>query len=274
MLKQPELTVIMPLYNMEKYLGKALEHLAAQEDMNFKLLLVNDGSTDHTVQLAEKYRSRFPFFTIINKTNGGLSSARNAGMEHVDTPYFTFHDGDDWVEPGYTRFFTQAFHEHPEAAMVSCGYYIDSPRRHHHRVGRQNSGDLKKAQVYRKMTNIFSSPVKGYTWNKGYKISVVRKFGLQFVGGLAFMEDQIFNVKYVALTNGFYYNSQPLYHYWQRNDSMVHNFSFKMLPDNVKANYLVWHEIYRSLRQQKSKKFKNEQKLLSANQGRSNERKG
>lgn len=271
MLKQPELTVIMPLYNMEKYLGRALEHLAVQDDMNYKLLLINDGSTDNTEKVAQEYRNRFKYFRIINKENGGLSSARNVGMANVDTPYFTFHDGDDWVDPGYTSFFTEAFHQHPEAAMVSCGYYIDSPRRHAHRVGKDSQGNLNKLQTYKKMTNIFNSPVKGYTWNKGYKKSVVSKFKLKFVGGLAFMEDQIFNVKYIALTDGFYYSSEHLYHYWQRDDSMVHNFNFKMLPDNLKANYLVWHEIYRSLKQEKEKKSSKE--FVSASQGSSNERK-
>jgi glycosyltransferase involved in cell wall biosynthesis len=274
--KQPELTVIMPVYNMERYLAKALEHLANQDDPNFKLLIVNDGSTDQTAAIAEKFRPRFRYLKIINKPNGGLSSARNVGMAHVETPYFTFHDGDDWVDPAYTDFFVTAFHQHPEAAMVSCGYYIDSPRRHNHVVGHKQAGSLSKGKTYLKMTNIFASPVKGYTWNKGYKTSVVRKYGLQFVGGLAFMEDQIFNVKYIGLTNGFYYSSRPLYHYWQRDDSMVHNFSLKMLPDNVKANYLVWHEIVKSLHQEhRAKKAdQKEKRLISASEGNNNERKG
>ena len=97
------------------------------------------------------------------------------------------------------------------------------------------------------MTNVFGSPVKGYTWNKGYKISVIKKYHLRFVEDLAFMEDQIFNVKYVSLTNGFYYSSTPYYHYWQRADSMVHDLNPKKIPDNFRANYRVWHQIIKSL---------------------------
>lgn len=116
---QPELTIIMPVYNMEKYIAKALDQLAKQEDPNFKLLIVNDGSKDKTVEVAEQYRDKFRYFRILNKKNGGLSDARNVGMANVDTPYFTFHDGDDWVEPGYTAYFVRAFHDHPNVAMVS-----------------------------------------------------------------------------------------------------------------------------------------------------------
>ncbi|MBS6637231.1 MAG: glycosyltransferase [Lactobacillus gasseri] len=249
MLRQPMLTVIMPVYNMEKYLSRALEALAKQKDKNFKLLIVNDGSKDKTREVAEKYRDRFLYFDIINKKNGGLSDARNVGMAHVTTPYFTFHDGDDWVDPGYTAYFVRAFDEHPDVDIVSCGFWIDSEKRHEsHPVGSKQSGGLiDKREAYLKMTNVFGSPVKGYTWNKGYKISVIKKYHLRFVEDLAFMEDQIFNVKYVSLTNGFYYSSTPYYHYWQRTDSMVHDLNPKKIPDNFRANYRVWHQIIKSL---------------------------
>lgn len=249
MLRQPMLTVIMPVYNMEKYLGRALDALAKQKDRNFKLLIVNDGSKDRTREIAESYRNRFLYFDIINKKNGGLSDARNVGMAHVTTPYFTFHDGDDWVDSGYTAYFVRAFDEHPDVDIVSCGFWIDSEKRHEsHPVGNKQSGGLiDKREAYLKMTNVFGSPVKGYTWNKGYKISIIKKYHLRFVEDLAFMEDQIFNVKYVSLTNGFYYSSTPYYHYWQRADSMVHDLNPKKIPDNFRANYRVWRQIIKSL---------------------------
>lgn len=285
MLEQPELTVIMPVYNMEKYLARALDHLADQTDPNFKLLIVNDGSKDKTREIAEGYRDKFKYFRIINKPNGGLFDARNVGMENVDTPYFTFHDGDDWVEPDYTAYFVRAFHEHPEAAMVCCGFYID-----------YEHGDksipaakfkpakmLTKVQTYREIVNFlgsmffnhaFTSSVKGYTWNKGYKSTIVKKHGMEFVKKLAFMEDQIFNVKYIAISDGFYRDTQPLYHYWQRDDSMVHNFNLKMVPDNFKANWFVWKIIIKSLIAERRKEKSESKQIYSASEGSSNDRKG
>lgn len=249
MLRQPLLTVIMPVYNMEKYLGRALEALAHQEDLNFKLLIVNDGSKDKTAEVAETYRDKFPFFEIINKKNGGLSDARNVGMDHVDTPYFTFHDGDDWVDPGYTSFFVRAFQKNPQVGMVSCGFWIDSPRKTLSKAvgSKKGAGLLSKKQAYMLITNVFNSPIKGYTWNKGYRTEIVRKYRMRFVEDLAFMEDQIFNVKYISLTKGFYFSSHPYYHYWQRADSMVHDLNPKKIPDNFRANYRVWHVIIKSL---------------------------
>lgn len=284
MLNQPELTVIMPVYNMEEYLGRALSCLAKQNDPNFKLLIVNDGSTDRTREIATSFRRQFKFFRLINKPNGGLADARNVGMANVDTPYFTFHDGDDWVDPDYTAFFVRAFHQHPAAAMVSCGFYLNYAHRKASipATKKKIRQMLPKARTYRLVINLlgafsfnhaFVSPVKGYTWNKGYKISVVRKNHLRFMQNLAFMEDQIFNVKYLSLTDGFYCSSQPLYHYWQREDSMVHSFNLKMLPDNIKANYIVGKIIIKSLWRQ-HKKSRRLGHLASANEGNSNDRKG
>lgn len=266
MLRQPLLTVIMPVYNMEKYLGRALDALANQEDKDFKLLIINDGSKDKTKEIAESYRDKFLYFKLINKKNGGLSDARNVGMSHVDTPYFTFHDGDDWVDPGYTAFFVKAFADHPEVDMVSCGFWIDSQRRHdsHPVDSKDESGLLTKLEAYQKMTNIFGSPVKGYTWNKGYKTEIVRQHQMTFVKDLAFMEDQIFNVKYVSLTKGFYFTSTPLYHYWQRSDSMVHDLNPKKIPDNFRANYRVWHQIVKSLLAERAKNSANKKAAKKA----------
>ena len=266
MLRQPLLTVIMPVYNMEKYLGRALDHLAVQEDKNFKLLIINDGSSDRTHEIAESYRDKFLFFKIIDKPNGGLSDARNLGMSLVDTPYFTFHDGDDWVDPGYTAFFVRAFNQYPNVAMVSCGFWIDSQRRNSSRAvdRKKENGLLNKRETYLKMTNIFSSPVKGYTWNKGYRTEVVRKYNLTFVKNLAFMEDQIFNVKYISLTDGYYFTSEPLYHYWQRADSMVHTIDLKKVPDNFKANYRVWSRIVKSLLAERDKNKTNKKAAKKA----------
>ncbi|BDR59871.1 glycosyltransferase family 2 protein [Lactobacillus xylocopicola] len=265
MIQQPELTVIMPVYNLEKYLGRALDHLAKQDNANFKLLIVNDGSTDNTRKVAESYRDQFRYFKIINKTNGGLSDARNVGLAHVDTPYFTFHDGDDWVAPSYTDFFVRAFHEHPDAAMVSCGFWIDYENKEGSvQVGRKVACGMKrKASAYRLIVNfvgslfnnrICPSPVKGYTWNKGYRLAIVQQNHLSFMKNLAFMEDQIFTVQYLAASSGFYCDNQPLYHYWQRKDSMVHNYSLKMIPDNFKTNYIVGKIILKDLWQERRKK--------------------
>lgn len=187
----------------------------------------------------------------------------------MDTPYFTFHDGDDFVDPGYVSFFIRAFKLHPDCDMVSCGYYIDRPKGRSHVVGKPESGVLTKGNAFMKLTDIFASPMKGYCWNKGYRTKLVRKHNLLFDADVAFMEDQIFNVKYISIARKVYYTQKPYYHYWQRSDSIVHKPNLKKTSDLLMGNYLIWSKIIKSImkerEQEKAKKKANKILLKNSN---------
>ena len=94
MLQVPKLTIIMPVYNTAQYLPRAFEALLKQVDKSFKLIVVDDGSTDNSAEVAQSYAKRFPYFKLIKKKNGGPSDARNVGMKYIDTPYVTFQADD------------------------------------------------------------------------------------------------------------------------------------------------------------------------------------
>lgn len=247
MLKEPLLTIIMPVYNTADYLAHAFEALLHQDEPNFKLIVVDDGSTDDSAAIAQKYAQQFPYFKLVQKANGGPSEARNVGMKYVDTPYFTFHDGDDWVSHGYTAYFLRAFKEHPECDLVSCGYWLDYSNKPEKVVGHFESGEINRAEAYLKMTNVFGSPIKGYSWNKAFKTEVVRKYKLKFDRDISLLEDQIFSVKYMSHCEKMYYTQHPYYHYRQRQGSIIHQPSIKKVKDNFLGNYRVWNRIIKSL---------------------------
>lgn len=113
-----KLTVIMTVYNQEKYLARALDYLLEQKNQQFKLLIIDDGSTDSTAEIAASYQDRFQAFDLVSKANEGVAAARNLGLDMVDTPYFIFHDGDDWVEPDYTDYFIRLLTAIPDDDMV------------------------------------------------------------------------------------------------------------------------------------------------------------
>lgn len=251
MLNVPKLTIIMPVYNTAEYLPRAFKALLAQKNKNFKLIVVDDGSTDNSAEIAEKYQTLFPYFKLIKKENGGPSAARNAGIEILDTPYVTFHDGDDWVDPEYTDYFLRTFEEHPEINLVACGYWLNYPDNKEKVMGHPEGGFLTRWQTYLKLTNVFSSPLKGYSWNKAYRSSIIKKYHLRFDRDISLLEDQIFNVKYVSSVNGVYYDQTPLYHYWQRKGSIIHQPNFKKVVDNFRGNYRVWNKIFHTLIKQR-----------------------
>ena len=91
------LTVIVPAYNVEKYLRECLDSLLKQTEQDHYVLIIDDGSTDGTPDICDEYVENYPtIFHCIHKKNEGLGAARNTGMENVKTPYFTFLDSDDW----------------------------------------------------------------------------------------------------------------------------------------------------------------------------------
>ncbi len=110
------LTVIVPAYNVEKYIGDCLQSLVDQTLMSHKVIIVNDGSTDHTEEVCLRYKEKYPeLFSYIHQENQGLGEARNVGMRHIDTQYVAFLDSDDWLNTGYVEAFAKLIDDTDEA---------------------------------------------------------------------------------------------------------------------------------------------------------------
>ena len=96
---KPLLTVVIPVYNVEKYLDRCLKSILIQEWKNYDIILVDDGSTDRSPQICDDYVKAYDFISVIHKENGGLSEARNTGLSQAKGEYVYFPDSDDWLEP-------------------------------------------------------------------------------------------------------------------------------------------------------------------------------
>ena len=96
-----KISVIVPVYNMEKYLVRCLESIVNQTYPDLEIICVNDGSTDSSAKILETYASKDKRIKLITKENGGLSSARNAGINAATGEFITFVDSDDWIQPPY-----------------------------------------------------------------------------------------------------------------------------------------------------------------------------
>ena len=102
MIENKCITAVVSVFNMEKYLQRFMDTFLQQKYIR-EIILVNDGSTDESALICDEFETRFPsLIKVIHKKNGGLSSARNAGIEAANGEYIIFPDPDDWVEPDYT----------------------------------------------------------------------------------------------------------------------------------------------------------------------------
>lgn len=108
------LTIIVPVYNTAEYLEQCIESIVSQKGCDFEVLLINDGSTDNSPEICDKWAAKYDFINVIHKPNGGLSDARNVGIANAKGEFLLFVDSDDWLAQDLLSNFTTVLHQHPE----------------------------------------------------------------------------------------------------------------------------------------------------------------
>ena len=117
-----KITVIVPVYNVENYLNKCLDSILKQTYQNLEIIVVNDGSTDNSGTICQEYAQKDNRIVYIEKDNGGLSDARNAGLDRMTGSYVTFVDSDDWIEQDYVEVLYNKLTEY-QADIAVGNYY-------------------------------------------------------------------------------------------------------------------------------------------------------
>ena len=121
-MSMPIISVIVPVYNVEKYLSKCLESILNQSFSQFELILVNDGSTDASGEICNEYAQKYEKIKVIHQKNGGLSSARNTGIDNATGKYIGFVDSDDYIVPEMYKNLVETAKKY-NAQMVTCRYF-------------------------------------------------------------------------------------------------------------------------------------------------------
>ena len=114
---QPKISVIVPVYKAEKYLHRCVDSILSQTFTDFELILVNDGSPDNCGAICDEYAQKDNRVRVFHKENGGVSSARNLGLDNAKGEWITFVDSDDWLKPGCLEQLTNKL----DADMIKCG---------------------------------------------------------------------------------------------------------------------------------------------------------
>lgn len=228
MIENKCITAVISIFNMEKYLRRFMDTFLQQSYIR-EIILVDDGSTDKSPLICDEYKSKFPdLIRVIHKENGGLSSARNAGIEAANGEYIIFPDPDDWVEPDYTQRMIE-LQEKYRSELVCIGHYINYDNKQFPGKQRQNflvtSGKL--AQKFLVVQPCISS----FAWDKLYHLSIIQKNKLRFLDDVGTREDVDFVFRYLEHCESVCYAPESrLYHYYQRNGAATHSgFSQKKL---------------------------------------------
>lgn len=205
----PKVSVIVPIYNVEKYLEKCINSLLSQTLEDIQIILVNDGSKDNSGNIAKEYEKNNKDRVIyVEKENGGLSDARNYGLKYATGDFIAFLDSDDYIEKNaYEEMYNKAIEEN--ADYVECDFIWEFPNKI--RVDKQYPYKNKKEML---------SFVRVVAWNKLIKRQLIIDNNLEFPKGLRY-EDVEFTYKLIPFINKFAYVDKPFIHYVQREGSIA-----------------------------------------------------
>lgn len=204
----PKVSIIVPVYNVEKYIDKCLNSLVKQTLEDIEIIIVNDGSTDNSIGVINSYIKEYPKKIVyIEKENGGLSDARNYGMPYAKGEYIAFLDSDDYVEKEtYQKMYELAIKENSD--MVECDFYWEYSNKL-----KEDAGTTYK-EKHEMITN-----VRVVAWNKLIKRDVIEKDKISFPKGYRY-EDVEFTYKLIPYLNKVSFLKEPLIHYVQRENSI------------------------------------------------------
>ena len=249
-------SVIVPVYNAQKYLERSLDSILGQSFTDYELILVDDGSTDDSGKMCDDYVRSNPQVRVFHQTNQGVSAARQKGLDSATGEYVIFADPDDWVEPTMLEeLFEVAIND--DADVVLCDFWINSSEETGDRKY-QNPRALSSDSVLRQL---ISGELHGFTWNKLYRSSCLKKHHVAFPQGINYSEDLWFNCKlFLNHDVKVAYLQKPFYHYDYYSNSS--GLSRKLTARSVK-DYLSFIEFIHDELQEGA--FKDELSVLRFN---------
>lgn len=231
-----KVSIIVPIYNAEKYLERCLESIINQTLKDIQIILVNDGSTDNSLSICRKYQAIDERIITINKENGGVSSARNTGIENAQGEFIGFIDPDDWVEPDmYEKLYKQA--KQIKADVCMCNYIIEQYKQSIPIIEKIDKEILKGAEITDNIiANMIgdshldsgSSTIMGSVWRLIIHRDLVKKHNLRFKVGIHFMEDLLFCIETFLRSRVVGVNRGTFYHYAHNENSAVRSYKWNM----------------------------------------------
>lgn len=232
-IENPLVSIIIPVYNIEKYIERCVESILEQSYTNLQILLINDGSKDRSGAICEKLKKRDSRIEVYHKVNGGLSDARNYGILHANGKYLSFIDGDDWIEKEYIeKLLLCVLKYNADFSQCQFQYAFDD---------RIEKLDVKqeKIQVFSREQAIISFIESGpigisvVAWGKLYKREIFSK--IKYQKGM--VHEDVFttcDIIFEAI-NKVVIVDEPLYNYYQRIGSISNSNNVKRYCDRIIA---------------------------------------
>lgn len=213
-----DITVIIPAYNAEKTIERCIDSIIGQTLSPKEIIIINDGSTDNTIKKLKKYINH-PSIRIFNKSNEGVSIARNYGLDRVRTKYVTFVDSDDYVNDNFLKVLMENYHKSKNIDLSICGVtHYNEPKQPKIYNTKYEEGiyDSNGMIDYLLRPN---SP-QGYLCNKLWKMDIINHYNLRLDSRLNMAEDLLFTITYLLKARNIFVSNSCLYNYMHYPNSL------------------------------------------------------
>ncbi len=211
-------SIIVPMYNVEKYAKKCIESILIQSYDNYELIIVDDGSTDQTAAIIDSFAKKNSRILPIHKANGGLVSARKIGAKIARGEYIIIVDGDDWVDKDYLFYLNKIINKH-HPDMICCNYYQNSTIKEN-KYNHLNEGMNYRSDIQAYMNDSLFD-ILPTLWAKAIKNSLYKRFQLKVSNIISMGEDSVVTIPMLTKCNSVYISRECFYHYRYNPNSMT-----------------------------------------------------
>ena len=211
-------SVIIPVYNVEPYLNRCVDSVLAQTYANLEIILVDDGAPDGCGAICDEYAGKDDRVRVLHKTNGGISSARNAGIDAASGQYLAFVDSDDWVDRTFIERLRETLIEN-EADMSACLFCRAKDEKEERQRFQQTAECITSEKFFSALTE---NSYAGYACNKLFKRDIIENNLLRFDERIFNGEDFLFVLKYIQYVKQVAFIKEDLYFYFFNQDGMMH----------------------------------------------------
>lgn len=212
-------SVIVPVYNVEKYISKTVKSLINQDYNNIEIILVDDGSPDNSGEIIDNLALKDSRIVVIHKENGGVSSARNAGLKIAKGKYVTFVDGDDWVDKDYINYFVNL--------LEISGCDIVMNKNNYTEITNLSSDEYTIVKAETAIEWIYLGDIFVAVWNKMYRKKLFDDNRISFNNDIWYGEGMLFNIECLQYTELVVIGEKSVYHQTFNPDSAMRKFNLE-----------------------------------------------
>ena len=207
-----EFSVIIPIYNTEKYLTRCINSIINQTYKKMELILVDDGSTDDSKKICDKFARDYEMIKVVHQKNRGVSAARNVGLQLASNEYIVFVDSDDWIErETLENLYNVIKHNETDCIVFNLKEQVLK------KIENKNQTQTWEEEIEKLIiTERINSPV-----NKVYRNSIIKNNNIKFDEEISIGEDLLFNIEYFTSSKKIYILNKELYHYEVSNNKSL-----------------------------------------------------